>query len=125
MGFGFLNDKVFSKILLMIPKEELAELAELLEKDRERLEQELATLRNDEFGDAPGMDNEEADETEELSNTLTTVKVLERRLVDIKDALARIAAGTYGICTRCHQPISLELLEADPESGLCKDCKAA
>ena len=97
----------------------------MLKGDRDRLEKEVAALKNDEFGDAPGMDNEEADETEEMANTLTTVQTLERRLIDIKDALARIEAGTYGICTRCHQPISLELLEADPESGLCKDCKAA
>ncbi len=108
----------------MIPQEKLAELSKFLEQDKDRIEKELGVLKNDEFGDAPGMDNEEADETEEMSNTLTTVQVLERRLIDIKDALARIAAGTYGFCIRCHEAISLELLEADPESSLCKNCKA-
>jgi len=108
----------------MIPQEKLAELSRLLEQDKERLEKELEVLKNDEFGDTPGMDNEEADETEEVSNTLITVQTLERRLIDIKDALARITAGTYGFCIRCHEAISLELLEADPESSLCKSCKA-
>jgi RNA polymerase-binding transcription factor DksA len=109
----------------MIPKEKLAELAKLLKQDGDRIEKELEVLKNDEFGDTPGLDNEEADEVEEMSNTLATVQVLERRLLDIKDALARITAGTYGSCIRCHKEISLELLKADPESGLCKDCKAA
>jgi RNA polymerase-binding transcription factor DksA len=32
-------------------------------------------------------------------------------------------AGTYGICERCGQPISLERLEALPWAVLCIDCK--
>jgi DnaK suppressor protein len=109
----------------MIPQDKLIELAELLKSDCERIQKELASLKNDDFGDAPGMDNEDADETEEAANTSTTIQVLERRLLDIEDALERITAGAYGICTRCHGDISVELLEAAPESSLCKGCKAA
>ena len=108
----------------MIPQDKLTELSKLLEQDRDRIEKKLVALRSDDFGDTPGSDNEDADEVEEMSNTLTTIQVLERRLLDIKDALERIAIGTYGSCTRCHGEISVELLEADPESSLCKDCKA-
>jgi DnaK suppressor protein len=124
MGLGFLNDEVFSRILIMLQQDKLAELSKTLEQDRDRIKNELKGLKNDDFGDAPGLDNESADEVEEQSNTLTTVQVLERRLLDIEDALERITAGTYGFCNRCHGEISTELLEVDPESGLCKDCKA-
>lgn len=108
----------------MVPQDKLTELAKLLEQDGDRIEKKLAVLRSGDFGDAPGLDNEDADEAEEMSNTLATIQVLERRLLDIKDALERIAIGTYGSCTRCHGEISVELLEADPESSLCKGCKA-
>ncbi|MDD5710589.1 MAG: TraR/DksA C4-type zinc finger protein [Candidatus Colwellbacteria bacterium] len=108
----------------MIRQEKLKELARLLKQDRDRIKKELATLKNDEFGDTPGLDNEEADETEEASNTLATVQVLEERLLDIEAAIKRIDDGTYGHCTQCRTEISDELLEAMPESSLCKDCKA-
>lgn len=40
------------------------------------------------------------------------------------DALARLAAGTYGICDRCEDPIPLARLRAIPETHLCVGCKA-
>jgi RNA polymerase-binding protein DksA len=43
------------------------------------------------------------------------------RLVD--DALARIAAGTYGTCIRCGRPIAPERLEALPWAAHCIDCQ--
>ena len=109
----------------MIPQDKLAELAATLESDRERIERELDAMKNSDFGDTPGQDDEDADEVEEMSNKLATLQLLERRLLDINDALERIGAGAYGICTRCGQEISIELLTGNPESSLCKGCKAA
>ena len=43
------------------------------------------------------------------------------RLVD--EALARIAAGTYGTCIRCGRPIAPERLEALPWAAHCIDCQ--
>jgi DnaK suppressor protein len=40
-------------------------------------------------------------------------------LREIDAALARIDAGTYGICTRCGEPIGEERLEAMPYVTLC------
>lgn len=37
-----------------------------------------------------------------------------RELQEIEEALGRIAAGTYGICLRCGEPIDRERLEAAP-----------
>ena len=46
-----------------------------------------------------------------------------RLLQAIDDALARIEAGTYGICVNCGAQISPERLEAMPWATLCIECK--
>jgi DnaK suppressor protein len=46
-------------------------------------------------------------------------------LNDIDDALARIAAGTYGLCAECGDKIDVERLTVQPAARLCLDCRAA
>jgi DnaK suppressor protein len=46
-----------------------------------------------------------------------------RLLRAIDEALARIRAGTYGVCVVCKQPISEARLEAVPWTHLCRECK--
>jgi DnaK suppressor protein len=46
-----------------------------------------------------------------------------RLLTAIDAALARIDAGTYGICVNCGAQIAPERLEAMPWATLCIDCK--
>jgi DnaK suppressor protein len=43
---------------------------------------------------------------------------------DIDRALAKIDAGTYGICERCGKPIPKERLKALPYAALCVACKS-
>ncbi|MBA2889701.1 TraR/DksA family transcriptional regulator [Nonomuraea soli] len=38
-------------------------------------------------------------------------------------AIARIDAGTYGVCESCHKPIGKERLQAFPRATLCVTCK--
>ncbi|WP_433065266.1 TraR/DksA family transcriptional regulator [Dactylosporangium sp. CS-033363] len=45
-----------------------------------------------------------------------------RRLADLDDALARVDAGTYGVCTRCGRPIPAERLLARPSARTCVTC---
>jgi DnaK suppressor protein len=45
------------------------------------------------------------------------------QLEAVEAALARIAAGTYGRCTNCGQPIPAERLEAIPWAEHCIDCQ--
>ena len=47
------------------------------------------------------------------------VKNLQRKLVNINDALGRIKRGTYGICKSTHKVISLQRLELIPEASYC------
>ncbi len=44
-------------------------------------------------------------------------------LKKIDKALARIESGTFGVCERCEDEISLKRLEARPVTTLCIRCK--
>ena len=44
------------------------------------------------------------------------------QLDQVEAALARLAAGTYGACTNCGNPIAAGRLEAIPWAQLCIDC---
>jgi len=44
---------------------------------------------------------------------------LRRRIAEVDDALARIAAGTYGFCAVCGEPIAPARIEARPTTDRC------
>ncbi|MCK5244464.1 MAG: RNA polymerase-binding protein DksA [Desulfobacterales bacterium] len=57
-------------------------------------------------------------------NFMLRMKDRERKLiVKIKKALERIENGTFGICERCGEDISIKRLTARPVTTLCIDCK--
>ena len=41
----------------------------------------------------------------------------------IENALARIRAGSFGVCEACQRPIAKARLEAVPWTRHCRDCK--
>lgn len=47
----------------------------------------------------------------------------ERRIKECDAALARIDAGTFGLCTACGGPIAEARLDALPWAALCIDCQ--
>ena len=47
-----------------------------------------------------------------------------RKLADIEDALARLAAGRFGACEQCGSPVPGGLLRAAPETRYCARCDA-
>lgn len=100
----------FSELLLKTRKEVVARL-ELLKKNRD-------------YGDDTDSFEEEGDEAEEFSNQVELTKSLEERRDRIDAALQKMKDGTYGTCEQCGNPISTNVLEVDPESGLCRDCKS-
>lgn len=48
---------------------------------------------------------------------------MEINLKKIEDALQRLEDGTYGVCLRCGEDISLDRLEALPYVDLCIKCQ--
>lgn len=47
----------------------------------------------------------------------------EAHLEDIREALDRMDAGTYGICASCHEEIPIERLNALPTARFCITCQ--
>jgi DnaK suppressor protein len=63
--------------------------------------------------------------TTEAISRLTEIGVghnLETSLAQVDRALARIAAGSYGICESCGERIPEGRLKAMPESTVCVEC---
>ena len=69
---------------------------------------------------------EEEAQTERLSQLVSQLDERERQeLSDIRAALHRVAAGTYGICEAGGEPIPIERLRAVPAATLCVEHAAA
>ena len=43
-------------------------------------------------------------------------------LAQIQEALRRLEAGSFGVCTACGGPVAAERLFVVPESGTCASC---
>jgi len=64
--------------------------------------------------------NETADNIEEYEGNTAVLKELEIRFNDVKDALAKIEKGTYGLCEVDGSPIEEERLIANQAARTCK-----
>jgi len=97
---------------------------EKLQKEEQHLLFDLREIeKNKNFGDDVDDFEEKTDETEEMANTLGVKHSLDSQLAEVRSAIERLNAGTYGVCTKCGRDIELAVLEAFPSSALCKECK--
>lgn len=110
----------------MLSKEQLDNLKSRLEKEKLSLEEELKSLNAEkvpDFGSDVDYFEEEADEAEEFTTNVGIANALKQRLYDIETALTKIKTEKYGVCEKCGNKIESEVLDAAPESRLCKKCK--
>lgn len=65
--------------------------------------------------------------TDTQNKTVATIQqeIYSRNGVEIEKALARIDAGTYGQCVKCHKNIETARLQAIPITELCCNCSGA
>ena len=98
-------------------------------KSKAELESKLRelTARADEIEDdlrEPGDDDWDEQAVESAGDeVLEEVADLAREeIAQIKLALSRIEAGTYGDCARCGAPIAVARLEAIPHATKCVKC---
>jgi DnaK suppressor protein len=105
---------------------------ERLDFFRELLNERLKTILEEAEKTVKGMTNDRdsfPDPTDRANlesdrNFLLRMRDRERKLIGkIKEALARIDDGTFGICEECGEDISEERLKARPMATLCIDCK--
>lgn len=109
----------------MLTKNQIEKFEKKLLAEKADLEDQLKKIDEGlDFGSDTDHFEEEADEAEEFSNRLNTKQILKNRLQDIGRALEKIKTDRYGICEKCGQPVSENVLAAAPESSLCQSCKA-
>jgi RNA polymerase-binding protein DksA len=95
-----------------------------LTAERERLTNELAAMGIDRATFDDGF-ADSGQVTAERGEVDALVGSLRETLGDIDNALAKIDAGTYGICEQCGRPIGEDRLEAMPAARLCIECASA
>ena len=67
-------------------------------------------------------ENDRSDRAEDFEERTAVLNTLEIRLNDIKTALGKIDAGTYGTCEKCGNQIEADRLEANGAARTCKAC---
>lgn len=105
---------------------------ELLNAEKQRVQQQLEQTRERFYDVSHSADNElstfdqhpadSGSELYEMESALGMTSNLEATLREIDDSLERVDQGDYGVCVNCHQPIGLARLQALPYANLCIDC---
>src|SRR4051794_35636180 len=91
--------------------------------ERARVLEELATVIESPGQMTYGSQAAAASQVFEQQRDLALRDHSRQHLAALEAALARVDAGTYGLCTSCHQPIVPGRLEALPWAALCIDCQ--
>lgn len=106
----------------------LAELRRRMEAERIELLEQASRLEAD-FADESWKEPRSDDDAEtgsatfERERTMSLARNARQVIAEIDRALERMDAGTYGLCTSCHQPIAAERLDAVPQTLHCFDCR--
>ena len=101
---------------------------------RARLEQMLADLeesarvlqRGGDIGELSTIDQHPADSGANLVDNdreEASIEILQAQQERVREALARVDAGTYGRCVDCGSELPDERLEARPEAARCVNCQ--
>ena len=104
---------------------------QLLEAERQQTLRRLSSLTGD-FDDVveASRDANADDEHDpegatiafERSQVAALVLQVQHQLTEVEAAIDRLAAGTYGFCEQCGQPIAGARLEARPTARTCIKC---
>ncbi len=101
----------------------------LLLTERERLQKERdanaedEAARGNELSDYDNHPADAASETYERTKNHALDENFREMIQQIEEALRKIDGGTYGVCDRCGEPISVERLKAIPYATFCIDCQ--
>lgn len=118
----------------MVSQDSQSDVRERLERERKRLQSEINALQDDisseTFGEDEGTDTvslhpaDDGSEMFEREKNLTVLNTLQISMRDLDGALAKVDAGTYGICENCGKPIGEKRLAAMPSAIYCIDCQS-
>jgi len=99
-----------------------------LEEMRDYLDRSIAVLKAEHPAaeGTPGYPDpaDAAANLSEADRTLTTLQAAQSQRSQVLEAMDRLAAGHYGICTECGRPVPEGRLEARPEAARCLACQS-
>ena len=101
------------------------DFGELLRNERAHLQSQLTELGFADQGSGLNYDSNFADSsqvTAERGEAEALAIKLRETLADVEEALAKLDAGTYGVCEDCGKPIGDARLEAMPAARRCIAC---
>ena len=107
-------------------KKDLKKFKSMLEESKRQL---LASAKKTLTEEASFDTDDLPDEIDQASSEYTQSMIFRLRdrekflLAKIDKALARVENGTFGICEKCEEEISVKRLEARPVTTLCIRCK--
>jgi DnaK suppressor protein len=109
---------------VVVDQERYRVLKEMLEERRQEIQQKLRSLRETLPAEMDVRDAEEQavdDFVQEVDFTLMQMK--SQTLAKIDEAITRLEAGKYGLCTECEAEIAEARLKALPFAALCRSCQ--
>lgn len=101
-------------------KTQLEQLVSKIEKQLSELKENGTAFPN--YGEG---EDESAEEVATYDTNLQLIDSIQSEMRDAKEALKRMASGTYGVCKYCSKPIDEQRLRARPTSSSCVACKKA
>jgi DnaK suppressor protein len=104
-------------------RDQLAAEAAALRAEIDRAEVDIAIRLGDAVGDAGEDQADVGAKTFEREHELALTYNARELLAQTERAIARIEAGTYGVCESCGNPIGKARLQAFPRATLCVACK--
>jgi len=101
----------------------LARSRALLEDQWCRQLDDVTALASDPWSASDTLDHDGSRATERLVSA-RLLEAARKQLDETEDALARLDAGTYGLCVSCGEQISSERLEILPAARYCVGCQS-
>ena len=123
------NKKETSQKAKGFPLRILKPIADFLRQEMSRLEnKKKAIAKEDPFLDTNRISDNASPDTDVVEQIgHERVKALEnqvnRKLIQVKKALARVKIGKYGICEKCSKMIDTDRLMVLPETTFCVSCE--
>jgi DnaK suppressor protein len=112
------SDAELTDLRIELDKEAAALRAELTQS-----EAQIADRRGDAVAEAGDDEADASSKLFEREHELALSNNTRDLLEQTEHALARIEAGTYGVCETCGKPIGKARLQAFPRATLCVACK--
>ena len=116
--------------VFLYPKKLLEPVGNFLQANLKKLERRKKDIEEeDPFADVSRVTNNASPDTdaqEQYGHARTSAikEQIDRKIVQTKQALARVKVGRYGVCEECGQMIDTDRLMIYPEATLCaKDAK--